>query len=109
MCVCVCVCVCVRACVRACVCVCACVRTRVRECVRVYVSVWSWLLFFGYNVLCVLSSKDITSPRKIVGRFTLILFLLSCGLLYSVSLPCGSMDWSMICDCNISWSYSIYL
>ena len=63
---------CVCACVRVCVRVCVCVRTRVRvsECVRVYVSVWSWLLFFGYNVLCVLSSKDITSPRKIAGRFT---------------------------------------
>ena len=109
VCVCVCVCACVRACVRACVCLCACVRAHARACVCVCVCVWSWLLSFGYIVLCVLSSLDITSLRKRAGWFTLILILLTCVLLYSASLPRGAMDWFMIYDCSIFWPYSIYL
>ena len=34
------------------------------------------------------------------------MFLLSCSC-HSVSLPRGAMGWSMVCDCAISWSYSL--
>ena len=34
-----------------------------------------------------------------------IMFLLSRGCQCSVSLPCGPLDWSVVCDRGISWSY----
>ena len=39
------------------------------------------------------------------GCFTLIVFLLLCGCLCSVSLPHGAVGWSAVCECGISWSY----
>ena len=34
--------------------------------------------------------------RERTSRFTLIKFLLSCGYLFSVSLPRGAMRWSVV-------------
>ena len=30
----------------------------------------------------------------------------ACGCLYSVSLSRGTVGWSLVCDCGISFSYS---
>ena len=32
-----------------------------------------------------------------------------CGCLFFVSLPHGAMGWSAVCDCGISWSYSLFI
>ena len=34
---------------------------------------------------------------------------LCCACLCSVSLPRGAMGWSAVCDCGISWSYSLFV
>ena len=34
-------------------------------------------------------------------------FTLCCGGLCFVSPPLGAMGWSGVCDCGISWSYSL--
>ena len=35
--------------------------------------------------------------------FTLIVFfIMSCGRLFTESLPCGAIDWSFFCDCGFS-------
>ena len=41
------------------------------------------------------------------GCFILIVFLLSCGCLRSVSLPRGAVGKSVIYDWGLSWSYSL--
>ena len=64
---------------------------------------------FGGVVLSVVSSFAITLLRK--GRadcFTSIVILLSFGCLCFVSLPNSTLSWSMVCDCGISWAYSIF-
>ena len=40
--------------------------------------------------------------------FTLIVFLMPCGCLCSVTLPYGAVGWSAMYDCGISWSYSLF-
>ena len=40
------------------------------------------------------------------GCCALVVLLLSCGCLCS-SFPRGAVDWSVVCDCGISWSYSL--
>ena len=52
-------------------------------------------------VLDALSSSAIIFLRKMAGCFTLIVFWLS------VSLPLGAVCPFAICDCDISWSYSL--
>ena len=39
--------------------------------------------------------------------FSLIVYFMSCDCLCSVALPRGSVGWSAVCDCGISWSYSL--
>ena len=58
--------------------------------------------FIQYFVLLVLQSP-VWEMR--VGCFTLIVFLRSCGCLCSVALPHGTICWSAVCDCGISYSY----
>ena len=41
------------------------------------------------------------------GCFTLIVSLMSCGCLCSLSLPHGAVGWSAVCACGISWPYSL--
>ena len=69
------------------------------------VCVWS---LFCYAVLNFLSSFAVTMyliGEVRAGCFTLIVFLLLCGCLCSVSLPHGAVGWSAVCECGISWSY----
>ena len=42
------------------------------------------------------------------GCFTFNVFLMTCGCYY-LPLPQGAVDWSTVCDCGISWSYSLAL
>ena len=37
-----------------------------------------------------------------------ITFLMPCGCYCSLSLPHGAVVWSVVCGCDISWSYSIF-
>ena len=41
------------------------------------------------------------------GCFTLIVLLMPFDCYCSVSLPHGALGWSAVCDCGISWSYSL--
>ena len=58
-------------------------------------------------VFSVSSSFAIISLGKRVGCFTIIVFLMSCSCKCSVSLPCGAVGRPTVCDCVISWSYSL--
>ena len=40
-------------------------------------------------------------------RELIVLLQLCCGSLCSVSLYCHVVGWSAVCDCGISWSYSL--
>ena len=62
-------------------------------------------LFCG-AVLGVLSSLEIILLRK---RELVPLLYFCCGCLYSVTHPRNDVDWSSVCDCDISWSYSLTL
>ena len=41
------------------------------------------------------------------GCFTYIVFLVLLGYYRSLPLHQGAMGWSAVCDCGISWSYSL--
>ena len=62
-----------------------------------------------YAVLSVLSSFAIISlaEEERASCFTVIVLFLSCDCKCSVSLPHGAAGWSAVCDCGISWSYSL--
>ena len=51
----------------------------------------------------VFSSFAIISLRK----KDLVHLLNLCGYKCSLSLPCSAFGWSQVCDCGISWSYSL--
>ena len=59
--------------------------------------------FFCYVVRSVLSSQYLPGEERAV---ILTVFLVSCGLLYIVSLPRCVVVWSLIFDCGMSCSYS---
>ena len=41
------------------------------------------------------------------GCFSLTVFLMSCDSQCSVALSHGAICWSAMCDCSISWQYSL--
>ena len=47
--------------------------------------------------------------RRRQDCFTLIAFLVACGCYCFVTLPHSAVSWSAVCDCSISWSYSLFL
>ena len=64
---------------------------------------------FSCALLSVVSSFAIISLGKRVLRWcALIAFLMSFDCKCFVSLPHGAMGWSVVCDCGISWSYSLF-
>ena len=46
-------------------------------------------------------------PGKREKSYTLFVFFLLYGYLNSVPLPHGAVGSSVVCDCGISWSYSL--
>ena len=60
---------------------------------------------FYLAVLCVLSSFAIISQ----GKRELVALLVLCSGCHVavVVLPRGTMGWSLVCDCGISWSYPL--
>ena len=61
---------------------------------------------FHNALLCVLSSFTIIlmGKRELVVLLGFI-FLLSCDFMFALSR--GAMGWSAVCDCGISYSYSL--
>ena len=57
-------------------------------------------------LLCVRSSFAIILLVK-GGWMLCFVFLVSRGC--CVALPCGAIGLSAVCDCGISWSYSLFL
>ena len=58
---------------------------------------------FCFGVLCVLSSFAIIS----LGKRELVALLLLCSECRSLTFPHGAKGWSVVCDCGISWLYSV--
>ena len=70
--------------------------------------VFSVRSMFCFALLCVHSSFAIISLRK--RELVALLLLCSechCRYYRSFTLPRGAMGWSVLCDCGISWSYSL--
>ena len=66
------------------------------------------LLSLCVGLLClVLVLVFFLAGEERAGCLTLIVFLLPCGSWFSVSLSRGAVDWPAVCDCGISWSYSL--
>ena len=62
-------------------------------------------LFFdgrGYAIHYVLSSFAITLTMKRAGCFAFIVFWMSCYCKCPVTLLRGAVEWSAVCDCDIS-------
>ena len=45
--------------------------------------------------------------RKRAVCFTLIVFMVSCDCLCSVSLTSSALDWAEVSVCGISWAHSL--
>ena len=45
--------------------------------------------------------------EEIAECFAIIVFLMSCSCQCSVAFSHGASGWSTVCDCSISWSYSL--
>ena len=54
------------------------------------------------RVLCLVLQSSRWGRER---RFHYILMYFDC--LFSVSLPQGAVGWSTVCDCGISWLYSL--
>ena len=65
-----------------------------------------WYLFW-YASLYVLSSFAIILTRKRELVALLFVFWMPCYCKCPVALPQGAVGWSAVCDCGISWSYSL--
>ena len=57
--------------------------------------------------LCVLSSLAIILLRKRESWFLYFNCVLAVLYPFSASRPHGAVDWSAICGCDVSWSYSL--
>ena len=65
---------------------------------------------FVYALLFVLSSFAIIFKRKRESCcFAFIVLRMSCYCKSFVTLPHGAVGWSALCDCGISWSYSLFV
>ena len=62
------------------------------------VNSWFFLLTF---------CKKVWTHLKNVCCFAFIVFSMSCYCKCPVALPHGTVGWSAVCECRISWSYSI--
>ena len=62
------------------------------------------LSLFCEAILCVHSSLAIILKKK---RKLVALLLLSYRCIVTINIPYGAVGWSAVCDCGISWSYSL--
>ena len=72
------------------------------------------IIFGGYIFLCLLPFNSYIRFFEIkhfeLTRFGCIyVYVLYTGSEVLMPLPRGAMGWSVICDCGISWSYSLIL
>ena len=73
-----------------------------------FVGFLCWSLFW-YALLYVLSSfAIILTGRERAGWFAFIVLWMSYCCKCPVALPHGAVSWSAVCDCGISWSYSLF-
>ena len=63
-----------------------------------------WSLFC--NAVTLLSVHRLAEEER-AGCLALSVILLSCLCQCSAYVSCDVMDWSVVCDCGISWSYSL--
>ena len=61
-----------------------------------------------YLSFLVFKSNHLAEEER-AGCFSLAVFPMSCYSKCSVALPHGAVGWSAVCDCGISWSYSLTL
>ena len=66
-----------------------------------------WFLVLIFSTLCPSSLHAPWRRRERAGCFALTAFLMSCDCQFSVALPRGADGWFAMCDCGISWSYSL--
>ena len=50
---------------------------------------------------------DHLEEEEKAGCFDVIVFQMNCYYKCSVALPHGAVVWSEVCDCGISWTYSL--
>ena len=73
----------------------------------------SWWHGFVYSVIVLFSDHTILltwnlfAEEESVGCFDYIVFLMSYGY-YFLSLSKGPVGWCIVCDCGISWSYTLF-
>ena len=65
-----------------------------------WLSVGSWLFF---TELCVFPSFTII----LLGKRELVSFFLLCSDCHVAVFAYGAVGWSVVCECGISWSYSL--
>ena len=66
-------------------------------------------IIFCCEVGCVLSDFVIFSlgKKERAGCFTFLVYLMSLDSYRCLPLPRGAVGLSAVCDCGISWSYSL--
>ena len=66
-----------------------------------------WPLFCSVVLSVLFSFCNYFAKERGSRYFVLIMFLLLCGCQCPVPLPLCAKGWSVIFDCDISWSYSL--
>ena len=57
--------------------------------------------------LCPFQFCNRLDEKERAGYFAFIVFWISCYSKCPVALPYGAVGWSAVCDCGVSWSYSL--
>ena len=73
--------------------------------VRLQFVIVFFLIIFTCFFKCLIKFFNHLTKEKTAGCFTLIVLFLLCGCYRSLSLPCGAVGLSVVCDCAIFWSY----
>ena len=72
----------------------------------IFLNIFKYVIF-QRRQKALLWSEGLKRDKKQVVLLLSIVFSLSCGCNCSMSLSRGAVGWSSVCDCGISWSYSL--
>ena len=64
--------------------------------------------FVMHYLASFLALQSSCREKKRATCFTLTVFLVSYDCLWSLALPHGAVGWAAVCECDISWSYSLF-